>query len=159
MHFRHLFINSLAILYLTTSYVSAQGTSQLKDAEPATKAVHERFLSELPFSDRDDFESASRGLIAPLPDGEIKNANGTVAWDMRSYDFLKADKAPDTVNPSLWRQEQLNNQAGLFKVIDGIYQVRGFDLSNMTIIEGRTGLIVIDPLITTQTSSAGLRKR
>ena len=77
-------------------------------------------------------------------------------WNLAGYKFLESDRAPDTVNPSLWRQAQLNQIHGLFKVTDRVYQVRGFDLSNMTIVEGDTGLIVIDPLLSAQTAKAGL---
>lgn len=137
------------------STTSAQDTA--KPAEPATKEVHERFSDALPFSDTEDFVSATKGLVAPLPDGQIKDANGHVIWDMNSYGFLTSAEAPDTVNPSLWRQERLNNYAGLFEVVHGIDQVRGFDLSNMTIVEGQTGLIIIDPLISAETAAAGLK--
>jgi len=128
-----------------------------KPAEPATREVHDRILAELPFSDIDDFASAAKGLVAPLPDGQIKDASGHIVWDMTGYSFLGSAEAPETVNPSLWRQERLNDHAGLFEVVHGIHQVRGFDLSNMTIIEGHTGLIIIDPLISAETAAAGLK--
>ncbi|MPZ57629.1 MAG: MBL fold metallo-hydrolase [Rhizobiales bacterium] len=155
-----LLAGAAGILLATLSISHAQQAQTVppKDAEQATKDVHARFLSGLPFSDRDDFEAASRGLVAPLPGGEIKNASGGVIWDMKTYqEFMTSETAPDTVNPSLWRQELLNNNAGLFKVTEGIHQIRGFDLSNMTIIEGETGLIIIDPLISTETAAAGLK--
>ncbi len=76
----------------------------------------------------------------------LKGAQGNIIWDPAKYDFVKeGEKAPDTVNPSLWRQSQLLNIGGLFKVTDGVYQIRNLDLSNMTIIEGKTGITVIDP--------------
>jgi alkyl sulfatase BDS1-like metallo-beta-lactamase superfamily hydrolase len=127
-----------------------------KDATPATCAHHSACASSLPFADRQDFRDVERGFIASLPEVEIKNAEGRIVWSLREYAFLNAEDAPATVNPSLWRQAQLNMMSGLFQVTDRIYQVRGFDLSNMTIIEGRRGIIVIDPLISTETARAAL---
>ena len=123
---------------------------------PPPRQRKKRLLSSLPFKDRQDFEDARRGFIATLPNAEVKAADGRVVWDLAGYKFLESDRAPDTVNPSLWRQAQLNQVHGLFKVTDRVYQVRGFDLSNMTIVEGDTGLIVIDPLLSAQTAKAGL---
>ena len=117
----------------------------------ANKAT-ERYLD---FTDKADFEAADRGFIASLP-GDIKNGNGGVAYDYEAFDFLKAE-APDTANPSLWRQGQLASKHGLFKVMDGIYQVRGYDLSNITFIEGESGWIVVDPLITRETAAHAMK--
>lgn len=128
-----------------------------KPATPATVAANQRLLGQLDFADTRDAEDARRGLVAPFADGTIKDARGRVVWDLQAYAFEGAEAAPATVNPSLWRQERLNNVAGLFRVVPGIYQVRGLDLSNMTIIEGKTGLIVIDPLISAETAAAALR--
>jgi alkyl sulfatase BDS1-like metallo-beta-lactamase superfamily hydrolase len=109
----------------------------------------------LPFTDTADFEAAGRGLI-DFGDPVIRNADGEVIWDNGSYiSFLQGD-APDTVHPSLWRQSTLVAKQGLFQVTDGIYQVRGYDLSNMSVIEGDTGIIIIDPLISTETAAAAL---
>ena len=120
-----------------------------KDASTATRAVNGALLASLPFEDRRDFEEAARGLIAPLPDdGVITAADGRPVWDLSAFSFIEPDAAaPDTVNPSLWRQSQLINQGGLFEVVPGLYQVRTLDLSNMTIIEGEDGIVVVDPLI------------
>ena len=128
---------------------------------PATKATIEQnssWLKILPFADEQDFKDAAKGLIAPLPDnGIIKNAKGRAVWDMQAFQFiLKQKKSPDTVNPSLWRQMHLVMQGGLFKVTDRLYQIRNADLSNMTIVEGDTGIIVIDPLISAETAKAAL---
>ncbi|MFV0643897.1 MAG: alkyl/aryl-sulfatase [Sphingomonadaceae bacterium] len=112
-------------------------------------------MKELPFDDRADYEAATRGLVESFT-GVISDATGRVIWNHAAFDFLKADKAPDTVNPSLWRQAQLNAQTGLFKVTDRVYQVRGIDLANMTIVEGDSGIIIIDPLTTTETASTAL---
>jgi alkyl sulfatase BDS1-like metallo-beta-lactamase superfamily hydrolase len=111
----------------------------------------------LPFHDRQDFDDARRGLVAQLDDPVIRNTSGRVVWDLTPYAYQSIDAdCPDTVNPSLWRQAQLNSVHGLFEVTDGIYQVRGLDLSNMTIIEGRTGVVVFDPLISVETAAAAL---
>jgi alkyl sulfatase BDS1-like metallo-beta-lactamase superfamily hydrolase len=108
-----------------------------------------------PFEDRADFEDAKRGLVDSLNPCVVKSADGRVVWDMEAYSYLDAE-CPDTVNPSLWRQAQLCAKHGLFEVTTGIYQVRGMDISNMTIIEGDTGVIVIDPLISAETAAASL---
>ncbi|MXP64743.1 MBL fold metallo-hydrolase [Roseomonas sp. M0104] len=128
-----------------------------KDATTATKAANQKLLSELPFANKSDFENAQRGFIAPLPPGTIKGQSGSTIWDPQQYAFVKLDAAaPDTVNPSLWRQAQLINLSGLFKVADGIYQIRNLDLSNMTIIEGREGITIVDPLVSAETAKVGL---
>ncbi len=129
-----------------------------KDATEHTRARNEALLSRLPFEDRQDFEDASRGLIAPLPDGgTVADADGRVVWDPTRFAFIEeGSAAPDTVNPSLWRQSQLVLKGGLFKVCDRLYQVRNADISNLTIVEGDTGLILMDPLISTEASAAAL---
>jgi alkyl sulfatase BDS1-like metallo-beta-lactamase superfamily hydrolase len=106
------------------------------------------------FNDRIDFENSDRGFITKLDPMVIKNADGRVVWDM-NWGFLDA-KCPETVNPSLWRQAQLTSRHGLYEVADGIYQVRGFDMSNMTLIEGDQGVIVIDPLISQEVAAAAI---
>lgn len=128
-----------------------------KPAEPLVRDFNTRQLSELPFADRQDFTDADRGFIATLPEAEVRMPEGREVWSMRDYAFLKSDEVPDSVNPSLWRQAQLNCRHGLFEVVPGVYQIRGFDLSNMTIIEGDSGVIVIDPLVTKQVAEAGLK--
>ncbi|MFE5338751.1 alkyl/aryl-sulfatase [Isoptericola sp. NPDC056578] len=126
-----------------------------KPATPTITAQQRALLDSLPFSDRQDFEDATRGLVARRTPNAITAADGRVVWDNDTYSFLTGD-APDTVNPSLWRQSQLVAEQGLFEVAEGIYQVRGFDLSNVTFIEGETGVIVLDPLIATETAAAAL---
>lgn len=126
-----------------------------KAASPATAAANQAVLKQLPFDDRADYEDARRGLVAAF-EGQIRDADGKLVWDTHLYDFLKQDQAPDTVNPSLWRLAQLNANAGLFQVTERVYQVRGIDLANMTLIEGDDGLIIIDPLDVTETAKAGL---
>jgi alkyl sulfatase BDS1-like metallo-beta-lactamase superfamily hydrolase len=130
--------------------------STQRDAEPSVAAANAAVLDQLPFGNRQDFVDAERGFIATYPDAKIANEAGRTVWSMADYDFLKSEKAPDTVNPSLWRQAQLNCRHGLFEVVPGIYQIRGLDLSNMTLIEGDTGVIVIDPLVSMETARAGL---
>ncbi len=111
-------------------------SAQSKDAEPATRAANEAFVKSLPFSDRADFDDAKRGFIATLPDGVVAGVGNRPAWDTKPYAFLQKDAVPSTVNPSLWRQAQLNAVNGLFMVTERVYQVRGLDLANLTIIEG-----------------------
>lgn len=119
----------------------------------ATIDANRQVLHQLPFEDRQDFEDAKRGLIAQMPVLRVEDANGKTIWNMSDYDFIQGE-APPSVNPSLWRQESLNNIHGLFKVSDGIYQLRGFDLANITLIEGKTGWIVVDPGTATETAAA-----
>jgi alkyl sulfatase BDS1-like metallo-beta-lactamase superfamily hydrolase len=101
-----------------------------------------------------DKNDARKGFIA-APTGQIKDAQGKVIWDFDAFAFVQGN-APATVNPSLWRQATLNNQIGLFKVTEGIWQLRGFDLANMTLIQGKTGWIVVDALTAQETSAAAL---
>ena len=148
-------------LYLPTVMRGVQARPapiERNDATGFTKAANAALYDELPFDDTADFDDAQRGFVAPLPDELIKLADGSrVVWDPKRFDFIQlGSKAPDTVNPSLWRQSQLVNISGLFKVTDRIYQVRNYDLSNMTIIEGDTGIIVVDPLISAEVAKASL---
>ena len=135
---------------------AAQQPAASKPATDATKAANKKVLESLPFQDKSDFANAERGLLAKPDKLTIKDANGRVVWDLESYkEFIGLDKpAPETVNPSLWRNAQLNMQYGLFEVIPGIYQVRGYDLSNVTFVQGKTGWIVFDPLISAETAKA-----
>ncbi|SER08959.1 Alkyl sulfatase BDS1, metallo-beta-lactamase superfamily [Mycobacterium sp. 88mf] len=119
------------------------------------EAANRAHLTNLPFEDTRDFEDADRGFIAALEPCVVKAADGRVVWDNDAYDFLTGD-APPSVHPSLWRQSQLCAKQGLYEVVEGIYQVRGLDLSNISFIEGDTGVIVIDPLISTETAAAAL---
>jgi len=127
-----------------------------KDASPITAALNRAVLDALPFSDKQDFDDVRRGFLATLPEIEIKNDQGRVVWTLRDYTFLDDEHAPATVNPSLWRLARLNLNHGLFQVTDRIYQIRGFDVSNMTLIEGDRGLIIVDPLMSTEVARAGL---
>lgn len=127
---------------------------QPKPPTSFTEAAQEQVRQTLPFSDRADFDRVEKGLIKRPDNLVIKNDDGSVAWQLGDYDFIKAAKDLGSVNPSLMRQAQLNLSYGLFKVTDGIYQVRGYDLANTTFIEGKTGWIVIDTLTTPATSKA-----
>lgn len=124
------------------------------DATPATAAVIEASVKGLDLTDTRDFDDAKRGFIA-RPTGKILGSDGNVLIDFDAFTFVDG-KAPPTVNPSLWRHAMLNAQIGLFKVTDGIYQLRGFDIANMTLIEGQTGWIVVDPLTSKETAAAAL---
>ena len=128
------------------------------DQKPPTATIesaHRDHLDNLPFADNTDFEDADRGFIAAQQPCVIKAADGRVVWDNDVYDFLTGD-APTSVHPSLWRQSALAAKQGLYEVVEGIYQVRGLDLSNITFVEGDSGVIVIDPLISTECAAAAL---
>ena len=107
------------------------------------------------FADTTDFDSARSGFIGSLEPCIIKAANGRVVWNNDDYNFMRK-QCPPTANPKLWRQGQVNSIQGLFEVTPGIYQLRGFDLSNMTVVEGQKGIIVVDPLISNECAAAAL---
>ncbi|MGH7023735.1 MAG: alkyl/aryl-sulfatase [Caulobacteraceae bacterium] len=124
--------------------------SERKDATAATRAAHAALADSLPPDDGRELENAKRGFIGTIPDAAIGGA-----WSMAPYAFLEGER-PDTVNPSLWRQARLNALHGLFEVTSGVYQVRGFDISNITFVEGERGYIVIDPLTSAEPAAAAL---
>ena len=111
---------------------------------------------ELDWNDTTDQANVTRGLIDRLEPCVVRNEAGRVVWDNDRWDFLNKGECPDTVHASLWRQSGLNTTQGLFEVVPGIYQVRGLDVSNMTIIEGRTGLVVVDPLTSKEVAAEAL---
>jgi len=119
----------------------------------ATIEANRAVLRDLDFSDQQDFEDAARGLVAADPELQLRAADGSAVWNLPANAFIEGD-APASVNPSLWRQARLNNIQGLFKVTEGVYQLRGYDLSNMTLIEGDSGWIVVDPLTARETAAA-----
>lgn len=131
-----------------------------KAATPATIEANKRVLKELNFNEKLDYRNAQRYLIDTLPNGVIKDKEGKTVWDMNHYLFLRGytpETCPPELNPSLMRQEQLNTYAGLYAVVpDHIYQIRGFDLSVMSLIKGKTGWIVMDPLVTEEAAKAGI---
>lgn len=146
-----------AVLTLVfVSQLSANTAS--KPATKYTKQANANVLKNLPFNDTQDFKDAQRGFITKPDTLTIKSDDGTVVWDLEQYKkFVHLDKAaPDTVNPSLWRNSQLLMQYGLFEVTKNIYQVRGYDLSNITFVKGEKGWIVFDPLISPETAKAAL---
>lgn len=128
---------------------------QQREPEASIRDAQAAALAALPFDDVDDFAAADRGFIGTLDDPKIRNDKGEVVWDASTYDFVEGD-APDSVNPSLWRQSKLVAKRGLFEVVPGLYQVRGLDLSVMSVIEGDTGVIVVDPLISVETAAAAM---
>ena len=124
-------------------------------ATAATRTAIDAMAATLPMHDRQDFDDATRGFVGRSAQRQITAADGRVVWDLDSYEFMRGVDAPDTANPSLWRQGQLLIEDGLFEVVPGIYQLRGFDLAVMSIVEGDTGVIVIDPMISEETAAAG----
>jgi alkyl sulfatase BDS1-like metallo-beta-lactamase superfamily hydrolase len=113
-------------------------------------------LKVLPFDDTADFDDAARGFLGTIENAKITSAQGRAVWSLEDYGFLSSEQAPATVNPSLWRQSRLNMQHGLFEVVPGVYQVRGLDIANMTLIEGDTGVIVVDTLTSIEGARAGM---
>ncbi|MFG1418440.1 alkyl sulfatase dimerization domain-containing protein [Xanthobacter sp. V0B-10] len=141
----------MALLLGSISCASSQ------EASKATIDANKALLDYLPFTDQTDFQNATRGQIATLEAEQITTPDGRVIYDMAQFDFLKGD-APNTANPSLWRQSKLNAIHGLFEVVKGgIYQVRGFDLAVMSFVRGDNGWIVIDPLTANETAAAGYK--
>ncbi|MBE3000147.1 MBL fold metallo-hydrolase [Nocardiopsis sp. HNM0947] len=112
-------------------------------------------MTELDYGDKTDFENADRGFVGKLTPGTVRDDAGRVVWDIDAFAFLEGER-PDSVHPSLWRQSRLCAKQGLYEVTEGVYQVRGLDLSNMTLIEGERGVVVIDPLISAETAAAAL---
>ena len=121
---------------------------------PTVQKANAAFAAAADLTDPTSFSDAKRGFIA-APKGQVKDEAGNVIWDYDAFAFVEG-KSPATVNPSLWRQALLNNQIGLFKVRDGIWQLRGFDLANITLIEGQTGWIVVDTTTTRATAAAAM---
>ena len=162
-------LNYLLALFLVLNFSACDNTLQHEagidaNGHTAPTAVtikaNQAVLDKRPFSNIDDFEDAKKGLIARDKSLVTTDNNGNIIWDMPSYDFVdfrgQDGAAPNSVNPSLWRQASLNNIHGLFKVSEGIYQLRGYDLANMTIIEGASGWILVDPLTAKETANKAL---
>ena len=150
-------LSVIAIVACGSVPAYSQNPDTPKDATEATRAANGQLLQQLPFDDTSDFDDAKRGLIAPLPSAMIQGQSGNAIWNPQQYNFItEGAEAPDTVNPSLWRQSQLINMSGLFEVTEGIYQVRNLDLSNMTIIEGTEGVTVVDPLFPRRRPRSGM---
>ena len=129
-----------------------------KDAAQHTVQVNSAVYSLLDFQNTSEYENATRGLIDAPEVLELKDAEGTVVWSQAAYRFLEDyEKAPDTVNPSLWENTRNNHAYGLFEVCEGIYQVRGYDMSNLTVVKGDTGWILFDPLMSVECSQAAMQ--
>ncbi len=131
--------------------------SNPSSASVITTQYQNDFVDTMPPEDGVDFAEARAGFVASWPEPSIKDSAGRTVWSWAQYAFLDQEKAPATANPSLWRQARLNMIHGLFKVCDRIYQVRGFDIANMSVIEGDTGLIIIDPLTTVDVARAAMQ--
>lgn len=131
--------------------------SSAKEATEFTAAANRALLAELHWDNEQDFAASRQGFIASLNDPVITDDNGRVVWDLNAYPFLEEETAPPSVNPSLWRQSRLNAlYHGLFKVTDGVYQIRGFDLAVMSIIETDSGYLIVDPLLASHTAEKGM---
>ncbi|MCH7518991.1 MAG: MBL fold metallo-hydrolase [Candidatus Dadabacteria bacterium] len=152
-------IITTCLLFSTSVVTGAEEEHFDPKGKPPSDSTVERnnqLRKSLPFSDKRDFEEQKKGFIAKPEYDQIKNESGEVVWDIGRYDFLLQGKDFDSINPSLQRQAILNMNYGLYEVVPGIYQVRGFDLSNITFVKGETGWIVIDPLTTKETAKAAL---
>jgi alkyl sulfatase BDS1-like metallo-beta-lactamase superfamily hydrolase len=149
------YLISIVLLVLVIGCGKEEGVGGFaSDATPTTLKVNQQFVQDLKLDDPQDLEDVKRGFIA-RPEGKVFAADGSVLIDFDAFKFV-AGKAPATVNPSLWRHANLNAQIGLFKVTDGIYQLRGFDIANMTLIEGKTGWIIVDTLTARESAAAAL---
>jgi alkyl sulfatase BDS1-like metallo-beta-lactamase superfamily hydrolase len=144
---------TLAIIVALGSAVPVLAEPQT--ATPQTIEANRAFAQGLPWTDRSEEELASRGFVATRKDPVIRRADGKIVMDLSAYDFAK-EAAPTTANPSLWRHLGLIRKHGLYKVAPGIWQVRGFDISVMSIIEGKTGFIIVDPLTVTEAAAAAI---
>ncbi|MBQ4421598.1 MAG: MBL fold metallo-hydrolase, partial [Schwartzia sp.] len=126
-------------------------------ATAATVRKNAEMFGILDFGDKQEAEFARRGLIAEVDSLEIKNASGEIIWSQAASNFLdETEKAPDTANPSLWENAKNNHVTGLFEVTDGIYQVRGFDMANITLIAGTTGWIIFDAAMALESAQAAM---
>jgi alkyl sulfatase BDS1-like metallo-beta-lactamase superfamily hydrolase len=132
--------------------------AEIKDATQHTVEVNSALYSKLDFEDTSEYENATKGLIAAPETLELKDADGNIVWSQKAYSFVdNYEKAPDTVNPSLWENTKNNHAYGLFEVVEDIYQVRGYDMANLTVVEGETGWIVFDPLMAVECSAAAMQ--
>ena len=161
--------NKLTILGLAAALMLEVGTGlpqaaasdlklndQIKPATKYTLAANKEVYKLIDFDDKSEFINASKGLIASPKALEIRDKNNKLVWSQAAYSFVEMD-APATANPSLWRNTKLNHKAGLFEVTEGIYQVRGYDMSNITFIKGNTGWIVVDPLMSVECAQAAMQ--
>ncbi|MEE6451609.1 alkyl sulfatase dimerization domain-containing protein [Gottfriedia acidiceleris] len=156
IYLKRLTIYLLLVILFFSHFNNNKVYSQTMPPTMDTIKSNEKIYTELNFNDKQDFIDAHRGFISPLMQNQIKNTKGVVIWDQYQYSIINDGPAPLTVNPSLWRQAQLLDSPGLYKVVDGIYQIRGQDISVMTIVEGKTGLIILDTLSTSETAKAAM---
>lgn len=157
----------MLIVILLVAYVFANSAvtslsnlnNSQKEATDKTAEVNRSYYSLLDFDDETEHEFATRGLIAAPETLELKDSNGRVVWSQKTYEFVdEFETIPDTVNPSLWRDTVLNHSYGLFEVCEGIYQVRGYDLTNLTLIETESGgWIIFDPLMSQECTEAAMK--
>ncbi len=156
---RILTVAVIVFLFATSMITSAEEKHFYPKGNPPSDSTVEhnnKLRKSLPFSDKRDFEEQKKGFIAKPDYDQIKDESGNVVWDMGRFDFLLQGKEYDSIHPSLQRQAILNMNYGLYEVVPGIYQVRGFDLANITFIKGKTGWIVFDPLTSKETAKAAL---
>lgn len=150
-------LNPLLFSLLAASFATgAVATAAPNQATSATERANAAVRATMAMNDSQDTEDATRGKLAELTDPIVRGSDGRIVYDIRRFDFVAGD-APGTVNPSLWRQQVLNTAAGLFEVTEGIYQVRGYDMANMTLVETPNGWIVIDTLFTEEVARAGIQ--
>ena len=150
-----LYYKKLVVATMISLFLATLGIANAQEASESTRNTNRALFDYLPFDDQTDIDNARRGFIAQIEGGKIFLPNGEVSYDATQFEFIQGD-APDTVNPSFWRQSTLNAMHGLYEVVPGIYQFRGYDLANMSFIRGDTGWIVVDPLTMTETAAAGL---
>src|SRR6516162_8835505 len=141
---------------MSQTAVSETPKQSPKEASASVVARQSEVRKALPFADTADFDDASRGFLGSIDNARIVSASGRVVWSLEPYGFLSDAEAPATVNPSLWRQSRLNMKHGLFEVVAGVYQVRGLDIANMTLIESDSGVIVVDTLTSIDGARAGM---
>ncbi|MBR0694407.1 alkyl/aryl-sulfatase [Bradyrhizobium lablabi] len=141
---------------MTDTIASEKSEQGPKAASASVIALRAATLQALPFSDTRDFDDAARGFLGTIENARITSAQGRVVWSLEPYGFLSEKQAPPTVDPSLWRQSRLNMHHGLFEVVPGVYQVRGLDIANMTLIEGDKGVIVVDTLTSIEGARAAI---
>lgn len=152
------FVSTIMFCILGCNKKNLNLNTEQKDATEYTVQINSAFYDLLDFEDKSEAEFATRGLIAAPETLELKDEQGNVVWSQKAYSFLHDyEKAPDTVNPSLWENTKNNHVYGLFEVIDGIYQVRGYDMANLTVIKGDTGWIVFDTLMSVECSKAAMQ--
>ncbi len=129
--------------------------AEVKEATDKTAQINSAVYSMLDFSDTSEYENATKGLIDAPDSLHIENEDGRIVWSQDAYSFIdENEKAPATSNPSLWENTKNNHAYGLFKVVDGIYQVRGYDITNLTVVEGDTGYIIFDPMMSFECAQA-----